>query len=167
MSTTETIEVNLPTEVQDFAKKCLGRSNPRSFLIPLLHRLQDIEGYLKSEHLREVARLIGTTEAEVVGVASFYNHFKLTPQGKHSISICLGTACHVKGAGFVAEKIGELLGIKEGETTADGQFSFRAARCLGMCAMAPVLMVDEKVYGSVTPEMVEGILRDYGYQGGK
>ena len=71
MSTTETIEVNLPTEVQDFAKKCLGRSNPRSFLIPLLHRLQDIEGYLKSEHLREVAKLIGTTEAEVVGVASF------------------------------------------------------------------------------------------------
>ncbi len=166
-TTTESIKMHLPKEVQALAEKVLSRSNPRSFLIPLLHKLQDVEGYLKEEYLVEIASLLGITKAEVIGVASFYNHFKLTPQGKHSIAICLGTACHVKGAGFVADKIKELLGISEGQTTPDKQFSFVAARCLGMCAMAPVLMVDGKVFGSVKPEMVEGILSQYGYKGGK
>jgi len=140
--------------------------NPEN-LIPILQEIQEQYRYLPREVMTFVANALDINPARVYGVATFYAHFALEPKGKYVIRICDGTACHVKGAGFVAEKIGELLGIKEGETTADGQFSFRAARCLGMCAMAPVLMVDEKVYGSVTPEMVEGILRDYGYQGGK
>ena len=163
MKTSETMQDILPQGVREYARWCLTTKHPRSYLIPLLHKLQHEEGYLKSEHVAEVARLFDTTPAEVEGVASFYNHFKLTPQGKHTVSVCLGTACHVRGAGAIADKLQELLGVSEGNTTEDGLFSFTAARCVGMCALAPVVIIDGNVFGSVTPEAVEGILKQFGF----
>jgi NADH-quinone oxidoreductase subunit E/NADP-reducing hydrogenase subunit HndA len=162
----QTQERVLPEEIDTFARECLERDHPRSYLIPVLHRLQSREGYLRADHLREVAKLFGMSEAEVRGVATFYHYFTLTPKGKHNVSVCLGTACHVKGAGQILERIKRVLGIAEGQTTPDGLFSIASARCVGMCALAPVVMVGDEVYGNVKEEDVEAILRNHGYRGG-
>ncbi|MBD3243684.1 MAG: NAD(P)H-dependent oxidoreductase subunit E [Chitinivibrionales bacterium] len=157
----------LPAAVRAYAEECLSRPHPRSYLIPVLHRLQKEERYLKREHLAEVARLFDITEADVLGVATFYHYFTLVPRGEHEVSVCLGTACHVKGAGAVLKRIKELLGIADGETTPDGRFSITSARCVGMCALAPVVIVGKRVYGNVTVADVEGILREHGFEGAK
>jgi NADH:ubiquinone oxidoreductase subunit E len=100
---------------------------------------------------------------KVTGVASFYHFFNFTPRGKHRISLCMGTACFVKGAGNVLSKLKDLLGIDIGQTTADTQFSIDVARCVGACALAPVMIVDEKVYAGVKPDQVAKILAEYGF----
>ncbi|MBD3420945.1 MAG: NAD(P)H-dependent oxidoreductase subunit E [Chitinivibrionales bacterium] len=156
----------LPPAVQAFAEECFGREHPRSFLIPILHRLQAEEGYLKKPHLVTLARMFDITVNEILSVATFYHYFTLEPKGRHTVSVCLGTACHVKGASDIARRIQTLLGIKEGEVGPDGLFSMEAARCVGMCALAPVVIIDGEVYGNVKLEQVEEILATYGYQGG-
>ncbi|MBD3345582.1 MAG: NADH-quinone oxidoreductase subunit NuoE [Chitinivibrionales bacterium] len=157
----------LPRKVEEFVRQCCNELRPRSYLIPILHQLQEEEGYLREDQMATVASLLGVTLSEVMGVATFYHYFTLKPKGKHTISICLGTACHVKGAGKIVKKLVDLIGIKEGETSKDDLFSIESARCVGMCALAPVMIIDERVYGNVQPDELEEILGEYGFKGGR
>ncbi|MEI6970094.1 MAG: NAD(P)H-dependent oxidoreductase subunit E [bacterium] len=147
----------------DYIELCNKKKNPNSYLISVLHKVQGEYGYLGKEQMDAVSVLMQVPAAKVTGVASFYHFFTFTPRGKHRISLCMGTACFVKGAGKVLEKIQELLDTKVGETSADGLFSIDVARCVGACALAPVMLVDDKVYAQVKPAQVDKILAEYGF----
>ncbi|MDD3306336.1 MAG: NAD(P)H-dependent oxidoreductase subunit E [Acetobacterium sp.] len=134
--------------------------NSNGALIPVLHEVQDLYGYLPAEAQAKVAKEMNVPISEVFGVISFYSHFALKPKGKFKISICMGTACYVKGAGPILDKLKENLAIGIGETTADGQFTLEECRCLGACGLAPVLTVNGKVYGRLTKDDVTGIIDD-------
>lgn len=127
----------------------------------ILQDAQEVYGYLPIEVQQAISIKTGVPLAEIYGVATFYSQFSLNPKGKVSISVCLGTACYVKGAGKVIEKISEILGIQPGETSSDGKFSLDATRCLGACGLAPVITVNEDVYGKLKPEDVKDILEKY------
>ncbi len=130
-------------------------------LLPILHEAQEVYGYLPIEVQQRVADGLGISLSEVYGVATFYSRFSLTPKGKHRISVCLGTACYVKGADKVLAEVEKKLGIKSGECTDDGLFSIDSCRCVGACGLAPVMMIDEEVYGKLTPAEVDKILDKY------
>ena len=130
-------------------------------LLPVLHEAQEIYGYLPIEVQQMVADGLNISLSEVYGVATFYTRFSLTPKGKHQISVCLGTACYVKGSDKVLEEVEKMLGIKSGECTPDGLFSIDSCRCVGACGLAPVMMIDEEVYGKLTPKEVDKILDKY------
>ncbi len=130
-------------------------------LLPILHEAQEIYGYLPIEVQQRVADGLGISLSEVYGVATFYSRFSLTPKGKHRVSVCLGTACYVKGADKVLAEVEKKLGIKSGECTEDGLFSIDSCRCVGACGLAPVMMIGEEVYGKLTPAMVDKILDKY------
>ncbi len=130
-------------------------------LLPVLQEAQGIYGYLPIEVQQMVADGLDVSLSEVYGVATFYSQFSLTPKGKHRISVCLGTACYVKGADKILEKLETKLGIKSGECTPDGLFSIDSCRCVGACGLAPVMMIDDEVYGKLTPDMIDGILDKY------
>lgn len=130
-------------------------------LMPVLQEAQAIYSYLPIEVQQMIADGMGVSLSEVYGVATFYSQFSLTPKGEHIISVCLGTACYVKGADKILEAIEEELGIKSGECTDDGMFSIEACRCLGACGLAPVMTVDGEVYGKCTPESAVRIIRSY------
>jgi NADH:ubiquinone oxidoreductase subunit E len=130
-------------------------------LISILHRAQHIFGYLPKEVQLHVARAMGIPAAKVNGVVTFYSYFTETPKGEHIINVCLGTACFVRGAEAILKDIETRLNIKAGETTTDGKFSIDALRCVGACGLAPVIIVDGKVYGRVKIEEIEGILKEY------
>ena len=130
-------------------------------IMRILQDAQDIYGYLPLEVQRMISIKTGVPLAEIYGVATFYSQFSLNPKGQVAISVCLGTACYVKGAGKVIEKISEVLGIQPGETSADGKFSLDATRCLGACGLAPVITVNEDVYGKLKPEDVKTVLEKY------
>ena len=134
----------------------------RGHLIQVLHRAQHIFGYLPREVQLHVAEKLCLTEADVSGVVSFYNYFTTEPKGKYVIDICLGTACYVKGSEKVLEELERVLGIKaDTQPTADGLFSLSALRCVGACGLAPVMMVNGKVYGKVTPAKAVAIINEY------
>jgi len=126
-----------------------GKSQDR--LIPILQEVQEKYGFISKENLLEISEYLGMSPNEVYGVASFYQQFKFIKPGKHIISICLGTACFVKGGSVLAETIKTSLGIKPGETTEDGLFSFERVACLGCCALSPVAQIDGEVYGQLRP----------------
>jgi len=130
-------------------------------LMPVLQQAQDIYGYLPMEVQRIVAEGLAIPLEEVYGVVTFYGQFNLNPKGKYKISICLGTACYVKGAGKVLERVEETLGIKSGGVTPDGKFSLDATRCLGACGLAPIMTVNEEIYGCLVPADIPGILDKY------
>ena len=130
-------------------------------LMPVLQGAQEIYGYLPIEVQTIIAEELNIPLAEVYGVVTFYAQFTLNPRGTYNIGVCMGTACYVKGAQAVLDKFGEALGIKAGETTADGKFTLQATRCVGACGLAPVLMINEDVHGRVTPEEVPAILAQY------
>lgn len=130
-------------------------------LMHILQEAQGIYGYLPIEVQTVVAEGLGISLSEVYGVVTFYSQFSLNPKGKHRISICLGTACYVKGSDKILEELEKQLGIKCGECTADGLFSLDSCRCVGACGLAPVMMVGEEVYGKLSPDMVKGILDKY------
>ena len=123
----------------------------RGSIITILQKAQEIYGYLPTDVLYRVAEATGNTPAKVMGVATFYTQFRLTPVGKHLIMLCKGTACHVNGADAVEKAICEELKIKDGETSDDGLFSLKTVACLGCCSLSPVMMIDEDTYGSLTP----------------
>ena len=129
--------------------------------MPALQKAQEIYGYLPIEVQRMVAEGLGKPLAEIYGISTFYSQFSLCPKGAYKISVCLGTACYVKGSGKIYEKLQEMLNITGGECTADGKFSLDACRCIGACGLAPVMTINDDVYGKVTPEEVEGILAKY------
>lgn len=130
-------------------------------LMPILQEAQGIYGYLPIEVQTMIADELDISLSEVYGVATFYSQFTLTPKGEHRVSVCLGTACYVKGSDKILEAVESHLGIKSGECTLDGMFSIDSCRCVGACGLAPVMMVDEDVYGKVTPEQVAEILDSY------
>ena len=135
--------------------------NVRGPLIQVLHRAQEIFGYLPPEVQSFVSQRMGIPPSKVHGVVTFYNFFRTIPQGKHVINVCLGTACHVKGASRVVEMLREELGIDIGQTTDDLQFTLSAVRCLGACGLAPVMMIDEDVYGKLDREKIKDALNKY------
>lgn len=135
-----------------------------SYLISVLQQVQNDDGFLSREAMDEVSWRMQIPAAKVTGVATFYHFFSFKPRGKIRITICLGTACYVRGAQDVMERFLSILGTKEGETTSDGLFSVESARCLGACAMAPIILVNERVYGNVKPDDVRGILREHGFK---
>ena len=130
-------------------------------LIPVLHEAQEIYGYLPIEVQTIISKNLGVTMAEIYGVVTFYTQFTTQPKGKYKIGVCLGTACYVKGSGDLLEKIKEKLGIKEGECTPDGKFSIDATRCIGACGLAPVITINDDVYGKLTVDEIDGILAKY------
>jgi NADH:ubiquinone oxidoreductase subunit E len=153
----------LPAAVVKFIEECCTKERHESHLIAVLHKVQNELGYLGKEQMDAVSVLMQIPAAKVTGVASFYHYFSFTPRGKNRISLCLGTACFVKGAGKVLDKLKELLEIDVGQTTKDTLFSIDVARCVGACALAPVMIVNDKVYAEVKPEQVVGILGEYGF----
>ncbi len=130
-------------------------------LIPVLHQAQEIYGYLPIEVQNMIAEGLNVPLAEVYGVVTFYAQFSLYPKGQYKIAVCLGTACYVKGSGDIIEKIKEILGIEVGECTPDGKFSLEATRCIGACGLAPVLTVNDDVYGRLVVDDVPGIIAKY------
>lgn len=130
----------------------------RSLLIPILQRVQDAFGYIPEEAMLAVASHLGMTEVQVYGVASFYNHFRFTPLGKHPVQMCMGTACHMVGGGLVLEALERELDIKVGGTTEDGEFSLDRVACIGCCGLAPVMVIGEKIYPKMSPTKVDEAL---------
>ena len=130
-------------------------------LMPVLHEAQNIYGYLPAEVQKVIAEGLNIPLSEVYGVATFYSQFTLSPKGKHQISVCLGTACYVKGSDKILETIEKQLGITCGECTPDRKFSIDSCRCVGACGLAPVMIIDGEVYGKLTAVDVKGILDKY------
>jgi NADH-quinone oxidoreductase subunit E len=130
----------------------------RGNLIPILQMVQSKLAYLPPEALQMVARHLSIPESEVYGVATFYNQFRFHPPGKHPIKVCLGTACHVRAGDIILENFERKLGISDGETTPDREFSIERVACVGCCALAPVAIIDETVHGHMAPSKVEGLL---------
>ncbi len=130
-------------------------------VIPVLHKAQEIYGYLPIEVQTMIAEGLNVPLAEVYGIVTFYAQFSINPKGRYQIGVCLGTACYVKGSGEILEKVKEILGIDVGECTADGMFSIDATRCIGACGLAPVMTVNGDVYGRLVADDVYGIIEKY------
>lgn len=130
-------------------------------LIPVLHSAQEIYGYLPIEVQKIIADELGMSLTEVYGVVTFYAQFSLYPKGEYAIGVCLGTACYVKGSGDIIEEIKKKLNVEVGKCTADGKFSLDATRCIGACGLAPVMTINDEVYGKLEAADVEGILAKY------
>ena len=127
-------------------------------MMPILQEAQDIYGYLPIEVQTIVAEGLGVSLEQVYGVSTFYSWFTLEPKGEHLIRVCLGTACYVKGSADILAELERQLGIKAGHTTNDGKFTLEATRCLGCCGLAPVMTIDDDVFGRLVPADVKGIL---------
>jgi NADP-reducing hydrogenase subunit HndA len=140
---------------------CKEFNNEKGELINVLHKAQHLFGYLPAEVQEVIAHELNTSAAHVYGVVTFYSFFTMLPKGEHPISICMGTACYVRGAEKVLDEFKRILNVKVGETTADGKFSLSCLRCVGACGLAPVVMVGEKVFGRVSPDGVKDIIKEY------
>ncbi|MCL1822045.1 MAG: NADH-quinone oxidoreductase subunit NuoE [Prolixibacteraceae bacterium] len=140
---------------------CLKYNNDEGELINILHNAQEKFGYLPAEVQELIAKEMNTSVAKIYGVVTFYSFFTMTPKGKHPISICMGTACYIRGAEQVLDEFKRLLKIEVGQTTGDGIFSLSSLRCVGACGLAPVVMVGEKVYGRVSQQQVIKIISEY------
>jgi NADH-quinone oxidoreductase subunit E len=130
-------------------------------LIPALQEAQNIYGYLSEEVLAHISRELKTPLSRLYGVVTFYAQFYLTPRGRHTVRVCRGTACHVRGGKNIRKSVQQFLGIEENETTPDFKFTFETVACLGACALSPVLLVDKTYYGKLTPGKVEKVLKLY------
>lgn len=156
------IKVELRKDQVDKIKEiCKSFDNDGGELINVLHKVQGTFGYLPAEVQEVVAQELNLSVARVYGVVTFYSFFTMLPKGKHPISICTGTACYVRGAEKVLEEFKKELDVNVGETTGDGKFSISCLRCVGACGLAPVVMVGDKTYGRVAPEMVKDIINEY------
>ena len=150
----ESVDLSLIKDVLD------KYADVKGSLISILQKTQEIYGYVPIDAVYHIAERTGLTPAKIMGVATFYAQFRFQAVGKYLIMICKGTACYVNGANAVADAVMEELGIGDNETTADGLFSLSLVSCLGCCSLAPVMMINEDTYGSLTPEKVVKILRD-------
>ena len=135
--------------------------NEPGALMPIMQQAQEIFGYLPEDVQNIIAKGLDIPVSDVYGVATFYAQFNLEPKGKYIISVCLGTACYVKGAQLVLDELEKVLGVPAGSTTPDGLFTLNATRCLGACGLAPVIMVNDDVYGRLTPDQVAGVIAKY------
>lgn len=130
-------------------------------LMPIMQKAQDIYGYLPIEVQSMISNEMDIPLEKVYGIATFYSQFSLSPKGKYKVSVCLGTACYVKGSGDLFTKIQELLGISDGECTPDGKYSLESCRCVGACGLAPVVIVNDDVYGKMTVDELDNVLAKY------
>ena len=130
-------------------------------LIPVLQEVQGLFGYLPEEAIVKISRGLNIALSRIYGVATFYSQFYLNPRGLHTVRVCRGTACHVRGGKYVLRAVEQALEVGEGETTPDFKFTFETVACLGACALAPVLLVDKNYYGKLTPARVEQVLKQY------
>jgi len=155
-------KIKLPErKLQELKEVCKSFNNEKGELINVLHKAQSIFGYLPAELQEVIAKELNVSVAHVYGVVTFYSFFTMIPKGKHPVSICLGTACYVRGAEKVLDEFKKELKINVGQTTHDGKFSLSCLRCVGACGLAPVVMVGEKVYGRVSPDGVKDIIKEY------
>ncbi len=152
-------------EAQEKAKKLDAivekYKDTRGALIQVLHEVQEVYGYLPLEVQRAISEKMGIPLAEIYGVVSFYTQFSIYPKGKYQINVCMGTACYVKGANEILDKFRTRLSIDVGECTEDGMFSLEACRCIGACGLAPVVTINEDVYGKLVADDVDGIIDKY------
>ncbi|MHC4986924.1 MAG: NADH-quinone oxidoreductase subunit NuoE [Planctomycetota bacterium] len=132
-----------------------------SYLIAVLHKAQELYGYLPEDVMDQIAEKMQIPTAHIWGVATFYHYFNLKPVGKHTVSVCMGTACYVKGADKVLETLKKELGVQVGQTTEDKLFTLQAARCLGACGIAPVIMIDDKIYGELDSKKTVDLINQY------
>ena len=130
-------------------------------LMPILQKAQDIYGYLPIEVQTIISNELNVPLEKIYGIVTFYSQFSLNPKGKYNVSVCLGTACYVKGSGDLFDKLQSMLGVTDGGCTDDGKFSLESCRCIGACGLAPVLTINEDVYGKLTVDDLEGILKKY------
>jgi NADP-reducing hydrogenase subunit HndA len=147
--------------LQIIKDSCRQFDNKESELINVLHTVQGKLGYLPAEVQEVIASELSMSVAKVYGVVTFYSFFTMIPQGQHPISVCMGTACYVRGAEQVLAELKRRLKIEVGQTTSDGKFSISCLRCVGACGLAPVVMVGDKVYGRVSPQQVKEIIEQY------
>ena len=133
----------------------------RGAVMPVLQEAMNIFGYVPQDVQEIIAEGLGVTLSEVYGVATFYSQFSLEAKGEYVIGVCLGTACYVKGSQKIMDELSKQLGVEVGRTTKDGKFTLNATRCLGACGLAPVMMINDEVYGRLTPDQVSGILDQY------
>ena len=157
----ESVDLSLIKDVLD------QYADVKGSLISILQKTQEIYGYVPIDAVYHIAERTGLTPAKIMGVATFYAQFRFQAVGKYLIMICKGTACYVNGANAIADAVMEELGIGDNETTADGLFSLSLVSCLGCCSLAPVMMINEDTYGSLTPDKVVKILRDIKAKEGK
>ena len=150
-----------PEQEAELRKVIAENKDEKGALMPIMQKAQDIYGYLPIEVQTIIADEMGIPLEKVYGVATFYAQFALNPKGEYQISVCLGTACYVKGSGDIYAKLEEILGIKGGECTPDRKFSLDACRCVGACGLAPVMTINGEVFGRITPKDVQGILDKY------
>lgn len=150
-----------PEMVKEIDEIILAHKNAPGAVIPVLRMCQDVAGYLPVELIDYISAGLSIPRSDVYGVATFYALFSLTPKGRHKIRACLGTACYVKGIKEVIARIQKEFNVEEGGTTEDRRFSLEAVRCLGACGLAPVVVVDQDTYGSVTPDQVTEMLEKY------
>jgi NADH-quinone oxidoreductase subunit E len=141
------------------------RKGDRGFLIPILQEVQESHGYVSPDAVDEIGAFTGVSPGEIFGVASFYAHFRFTKPGKHTIKVCRGTACHVRGSGRILEMVQRELKVKAGQTTADELFSLERIACFGCCALAPVVVVDRDVHGRLSSTKARRLLTQYGGRG--
>jgi len=154
-------------EIDTFIDELAGQGSLDGKLISILHRAQEIIGYLPVEVQAHIARRLSLPPAKVYGVVSFYSFFSMVPKGKYIINVCMGTACFVVGADKVLDEFKKKLGIDAGETTPDRLFSLNALRCVGACGLAPVVVINEKMHGKVTLQDVPKIIEEYRGGGGE
>ncbi|ASB49735.1 MULTISPECIES: NADH-quinone oxidoreductase subunit NuoE family protein [Marinilabiliaceae] len=154
--------VKLPeSKIQELKEVCQKYDNKGSELINVLHGAQELFGYLPAEVQEIIADELNVSVAHVYGVVTFYSFFSMLPKGRNPISICMGTACYVRGAEKVLDEFKRILNVKVGETTGDGKFSLSCLRCVGACGLAPVVTIGERVYGRVSADDVKKILSEY------
>ncbi len=156
------IKIELRQEdIEKIKEICASFNNDSQELINILHGCQEHFGYLPAEIQEVVSSETGIPVAKIYGVVTFYSFFTMTPKGKYPISICMGTACYVRGAEKVLDEFKKELGLQVGQTTKDGKFSLSSLRCVGACGLAPVVLIGDKTYGRVAPDDVRNILREY------
>lgn len=155
------ITQNQMDELRGFIDEVNQKEYSESYLIAVLHKVQSMFGYLPQDVMDEVAERMQIPTAHIWGVATFYHYFNLKPIGKHVVSVCMGTACYVKGADKIVQAIKKHLNVEVGETTADKLFTLHEARCLGACGIAPVIMIDDKIYGELDAKKTVDLLNQY------
>jgi NADH:ubiquinone oxidoreductase 24 kD subunit len=156
------IKIELRQEdVAKIREICASFNNDPQELINVLHNCQEHFGYLPAEVQEVISNELVVPVAKIYGVVTFYSFFTMTPKGKHPVSICMGTACYVRGAEKVLDEFKKEFGLQVGQTTPDGKFSLSSLRCVGACGLAPVVMVGDKIYGRVAPDEVRNILKEY------
>lgn len=154
-------ELEFKDKMQKLEEILEHHKNQEGPLMPVLHETQELFGYIPEEAQKKISLVLNIPMAEIYGVATFYSRFTLKPRGKHTIGVCLGTACYVKNAQAILERLKEELNVEAGGTTKDGKFTLEATRCLGCCGLAPVMMIGEDVYGKLVPDDIPTILKKY------